>query len=148
MKRILRASHKTLMFTLILTTTAWAEDSRINAAYNTSIKPIFQKKCFDCHSNKPTFPWYYAVPGVKQLINHDIEEGLEEMDLSKDFPFASKENKAQAKLLKDLKEEIEKGDMPPFTYRIMHTDSKITVEEKLLISRWVDESVELLEKVH
>lgn len=47
---------------------------RINQEYLKTVKPIFQKSCFDCHGNTTVYPWYYKVPGVKQLIDNDIDE--------------------------------------------------------------------------
>jgi hypothetical protein len=50
---------------------------KINQQYLNDIKPVFQKKCFDCHSSQTRMPWYSKVPGVQQLIAHDIEEAKE-----------------------------------------------------------------------
>ncbi len=46
----------------------------INARYESSVKPVFQKSCFDCHSSQTKYPWYAGLPGVKQLIASDIQE--------------------------------------------------------------------------
>ncbi|MBK8204899.1 MAG: heme-binding domain-containing protein, partial [Bdellovibrionales bacterium] len=60
---------------------------RINELYKFNVKQIFQKKCFDCHSQNTQYPWYYKIPGAKQLIDGDIEEAKEHLDFSNDFPF-------------------------------------------------------------
>ena len=46
--------------------------TQINKLYIKTVKPIFKKSCFDCHGNTTNYPWYYKVPGVKQLIDSDI----------------------------------------------------------------------------
>jgi len=48
--------------------------SNINRQYLDQVKPIFEKKCFDCHANTTKFPWYYSIPGIKQMIDDDIKE--------------------------------------------------------------------------
>src|SRR3989344_3170613 len=57
---------------------------RIDKFYKKEIKPIFQKKCFDCHSNYTRYPWYYKVGVGKDIIDEDIREGKIRMDMSRD----------------------------------------------------------------
>lgn len=116
----------------------------VNNEYLKNIKPIFQKKCFDCHSDKGTMPFYYKVPGIKQLIDKDIQEAREELDMSMDFPFKSEGSFVQA--LEKIKEEIQEGDMPPLKYKIFHWDNWIQAEEKQLILKWADDSINFLEQ--
>ena len=59
----------------------------INSLYIKNIRPVFQRKCFDCHSNNTRYPWYSNLPLVKDLINDDITEAKKHMDMSNDFPF-------------------------------------------------------------
>lgn len=116
----------------------------INSVYLQNIKPIFQKKCFDCHGGTTKFPWYYKIPGAKQLIDDDIEEAKEHMDMSKDFPF-----QGHGKPVEDLKEiakVMRKNEMPPWRYWIIHWETRLTEEERRLILEWTDEGLELLQK--
>ena len=65
-------------------------------AYRAEIEPIFKAKCFDCHSSSTRHPWYYKVPGVRQLINSDVKEAKEHLDMSQGFPFQGHTNKERA----------------------------------------------------
>ncbi len=88
--------------------------TQINKLYIKTVKPIFKKSCFDCHGNTTNYPWYYKVPGVKQLIDSDIKESKKHLDFSKDFPFISHETP-----LKDLDaigKSVNNNSMPPFRY--------------------------------
>ncbi len=116
----------------------------INSAYLETVKPIFTKKCFDCHSDQTTFPWYYKIPGVKQLIDEDVSEAKEHLDLSKDFPFAG--HGTPEKDLEEINKVILKKKMPPWRYWIIHWESQLTEEERRLVSEWTTQSIELLEK--
>ena len=114
----------------------------INTSYLQNIKPIFEVKCFDCHGTIETYPWYYNVPGIKQLMDWDMEEAKKHLDMSKDFPFVSHET--PLKDLKSLKEVIEEGDMPPIQYVLGHWNSRLTKEEKKKLDEWVDASIKTL----
>tara|TARA_R110002072_G_scaffold64203_2_gene159166 strand:+ start:4508 stop:5023 length:516 start_codon:yes stop_codon:yes gene_type:complete len=115
---------------------------KINKEYVTTVKPIFKRSCFDCHSGQTTFPWYYKIPGVKQLIDSDIKEAKSHLDFSKDFPFIS--HVTPLKDLDAIGKAIKNGSMPPFQYRIMHGESKLTEEEIKQVEKWIKESQEIL----
>lgn len=116
----------------------------INTQYIKHVKPIFEKKCFDCHGDTTKYPWYYALPGIKQMIDHDIKEAKEHIDMSKDFPFLS--HKTPLKDLQSLRKIGLKGGMPPLRYILGHWDSRLTQDEKRLIIQWTEDSMKILEK--
>lgn len=116
--------------------------SEINKIYLTDIRPIFEKKCFDCHADLKNKPWYYKVPGVKQMINKDIVEAKEHMDMRKDFPFISHESPMND--LKSIKKIGIEGGMPPLRYILGHWDSKLTDTERKKIISWTTTSIKLL----
>jgi hypothetical protein len=119
---------------------------RVNRAYLSRVKPVFQKSCFDCHSNQSVYPWYYKVPGAKQLIDSDIAESKEHLDFSHDFPFAGHGTPAED--LQAIADSIQEGDMPPFRYRVFHPSSKLTDEDKKTVLDWVAESQAVLNAGH
>ncbi len=154
--------HKSqiLSFSLAMTTLiAWAHEGkyhpqpnslkktnfvRINELYLTNVKPIFEKKCFDCHGPSSSSVWYRNIPGAKQLIDSDIKKSKEHLDMSSDFPF-----KSQATPLEDLdaiRSSIDKNEMPPFRYRMMHSNSTLTTAEKEKVSKWVQFGKEILKE--
>ena len=115
----------------------------INKAYIADIKPIFEAKCFACHASKPKdLPWYYSVPGVKQLMDYDMNTAKKHMDFKKDFPFLS--HGTPTLDLKSLKEVIAEGEMPPLRYRVIHWDSGLTDKESKKVIQWVDKSLQIL----
>lgn len=116
--------------------------AQINEMYLAQVKPIFQNKCFDCHSSKTQFPWYSKVPGIKQFIQHDIDEAHEHIDMEQNFPF-----KSHAEPLEDLAaidKTVTKNEMPPWRYRIMHSGSDLTSAEKEIVHQWVQFGKDLL----
>ncbi len=116
--------------------------TEINSVYLKQVKPIFLKKCFDCHSSQTQFPWYHSIPGVSHLIDADIAEGKKHLDMTKDFPFqghGSPEDDLQA-----IGETLQKETMPPLSYRLMHWESLPTSEEKKIMLGWIAQSLEVL----
>jgi len=115
----------------------------INNAYLSDIKPIFEKKCFDCHGVLKNKPWYYDIPGISYMIQKDIKESKEHMDMRKDFPFVSHESPYND--LKSIKEIGLNGGMPPLQYIIGHWDSKLTDNERKKLLIWSEQSMKLIE---
>ncbi len=116
---------------------------KINDAYLVDIKPIFEKKCFDCHGDLKKSPWYYKVPGIKQMIDYDMREAKEHIDMRKDFPFVSHES--PLKDLKSIKEIGLEGGMPPLRYILGHWDARLSEAEKKSIVKWSSESIKRLQ---
>ncbi|MBC7661953.1 MAG: heme-binding domain-containing protein [Chitinophagaceae bacterium] len=110
----------------------------LKETYMRSIEPIFEAKCYDCHSDKTHYPWYYKIPGVKQYIDSDIAEAREHLDLSKGFPFVSKHEIDHD--LEDIGDEVGEGEMPPKAYTFIHRDTKLSPEERQTILNWVKTS--------
>ena len=115
---------------------------KINTSYLKKIKPIFKKSCFDCHSSQITYPWYYKVPGVKQLIDSDIKEAKSHLDFSNDHPFISHDTPEND--LKSIEKSISKKTMPPKKYLWMHNNAKLSQKEVEEIKKWIKESLEAL----
>lgn len=116
----------------------------INERYLSNVKPIFENKCFDCHGKQTRFPWYQQIPGVKQLIQSDMHEAKMHLDMESNFPF-----KSHATPIEDLaaiEKTITDNEMPPFRYRIMHSGSALTTEEKEKVHQWVQLGKEMLKE--
>ena len=119
-------------------------NQEINDNYLKYVKPIFQMKCMDCHGSGNEKPWYYALPGSKQLMDSDIEEAKEHMDMTNDFPFGGHGEPGED--LESLEESIKEETMPPWQYKLMHWSSTLTEPEKDTIKKWIKESLILIKQ--
>jgi hypothetical protein len=118
--------------------------THINADYQALIKPIFQAKCFDCHSHQSHYPFYYRLPVARGVIDKDIRQALKHMDLSQGFPF---KNQAEPeKDLDTLHDTVSDDAMPPLLYKLAHWGSGLRDGEKAAILRWADEGKSALLK--
>ena len=106
------------------------------------LDPIWKNACYDCHSDKTDYPWYYKLPFVKGMIDKDIEEARAELDMSKGFPFVSQRKPVDD--LRKLAAEIAEGAMPPGKYTIIHWSASLSQEEKDSVAAFVDNSLKML----
>jgi hypothetical protein len=109
--------------------------NELQEIYTRDVKPIFVKKCFDCHSSTTNYPWYYRLPFAKGMIDQDVTEAKKHLDMSNGFPF-----KGHGTLEEDLEaiaKSINEKTMPPLRYRILHPGAIISEQEKTVITQWI-----------
>jgi Haem-binding domain len=98
-----------------------------------SVRNIFEKSCFDCHSNNTEYPWYAEVQPFSWWLNHHIEEGKREINFNE---FASYSLRRQYKKLEEIIEQVKEEEMPLSSYTLIHKDAILTKEQKLALSSW------------
>jgi hypothetical protein len=111
----------------------------ISRSYEKEIKPIFEMKCFNCHSTQTNYPWYYKVPVVGKIMESHVKEGRSHIDFTKGYPFAG--HGGPVKDLEEIAKVTERDEMPPWYYTPFHKNSKLTKSEKKLIIKWSKESL-------
>ena len=85
-------------------------------------RDLVKRTCFDCHSNKTSWPWYSNVAPVSWLVQNDVDEGREHLNFSEwDRP---------QKHAKDAAEEVRDGEMPMWIYLPAHPEARLTDAEK------------------
>lgn len=117
----------------------------INMNYKLQVEIIFKSKCFDCHSAQTKHPWYYQIPGINLLMNSHIKEARSHMDMNEGFPF--KGHGTPFEDLKELEKTITENTMPPLYYKVFHSNSSLTQEEKDKIINWINNSKHQLKEL-
>jgi mono/diheme cytochrome c family protein len=85
-------------------------------------RALFQRACFDCHSDQTVWRWYSNVAPVSWLVQRDVNEGRRHLNFSQwDKP---------QRHGKDIAGEVNEGDMPPWFYLPMHAAARLTIAEK------------------
>jgi len=97
------------------------------------VMKIFRRACYNCHSNNTVWPWYSRIAPVSWLVASDTWEGREQLNLS---TWGELSVKSQRKLRKEIREEVEDGEMPPWIYLLSHAEAELTDADVALIRNW------------
>lgn len=109
-----------------------------------AVHQVLKTSCYDCHSNYTNYPWYASIQPIGWWLKDHIDEGkgslnFQEFALVKPRPnseYNTKEKRQDHKL-EEVAEVVEEGEMPLESYTLIHGDSKLTAEQKKLITDWV-----------
>ncbi|MFN5335496.1 MAG: heme-binding domain-containing protein [Bacteroidota bacterium] len=104
---------------------------------NTQVSESLQRACYDCHSNNSKYPWYNNIQPVAWWLQHHIDEGKSELNFNE---FASYSPKKQDHKLEEIAEAITDEWMPLKSYKLVHSESNLSDEEKKAIIAWVNEN--------
>ncbi len=96
---------------------------------------LLQDGCYDCHSERPKYPWYGSIAPVSWLVIRDVRLGREELNFSQ-WGQLNKRKKIRA--LTSITEEVEGKAMPLPIYKIMHSEARFNEAERALIISWAD----------
>ncbi|MFQ5607093.1 MAG: heme-binding domain-containing protein [Candidatus Zixiibacteriota bacterium] len=111
-----------------------------------TVKPMLKYSCYDCHSDQTDYPWYHGLPLVKGFLDDHVEEAREHLDMSNGFPFGG--HASQLKQLHEIEEQVEEGEMPLFSYRIMHWGKLIEGEKQDTLFEWIASSEAAIKQVY
>lgn len=97
--------------------------------------------CYDCHSNETKYPWYSFVAPVSWLVAKDTREGREEVNFSywTDIDMMDK-----LAILDDVYSEVEEEHMPLPIYLSMHSEAKLTPEDRQKIMEWAEVTMDIV----
>jgi len=100
------------------------------------VKQILKESCFDCHSNKTRYPWYFNITPVNYWIADHIEHGKDELNFSNwaDYSLKRKEHK-----MEEVWEEVKKKEMPLESYTWTHGEANLTDAQIEALVSWAKE---------
>lgn len=100
------------------------------------VNAILERSCYDCHSNRTTWPWYAQISPVSWWLKDHVTEARGKLNFSE---FATYPKKKAARKLEDLCEEVNKGDMPLKIYLPLHPKARLSSAEKNLVCEWAND---------
>jgi len=95
---------------------------------------LMQTSCYDCHSNLTIYPWYSNIAPVSWWLKGHIDNGRGKLNFSEWDSYSLEESDSLKVLSADL---IEKKWMPILTYKIIHTESRLSDEQRALLIDWL-----------
>jgi len=95
------------------------------------VRQVLTEACADCHSFETHWPWYAHVAPFSFLIASDVREARERLNLS-EWPHNPTDE------LLAMYYVIDRRQMPPGRYQIMHSRARLTDDERDLLKRWIE----------
>lgn len=106
-----------------------------------NIQNSLKKSCYDCHSNITNYPWYHKVQPISWILENHINEGKSVLNFNE---FGTYSKRKQKNKLRSIRNQIEDGEMPLYSYTLMHSNAKLSENEKTEIFNWVDKMYDSL----
>ena len=94
---------------------------------------VLRRACFDCHSEETRWPWYARLPVASHLIERDVTDGRAQLNWSR---WAEYNPFDRADILDKACDLVSKEMMPPWRYRILHSDAHVTSTEVADLCAW------------
>ncbi|RPJ56219.1 MAG: cytochrome C [Acidobacteria bacterium] len=100
------------------------------------VQQLFQSACFNCHSNQTVWPWYSEVAPFAWLIADDVKRGRRALNFSQWMSYDLAE---KGHLLKETLEVLEEGEMPPWYYRLVHSNARLSPAQVASLTQWAEQ---------
>ena len=108
-----------------------------------NVNTVLEKACNDCHSNNTVYPWYTNIQPVGFWMDDHVKDGKDELNLSEFLTYSPK--KARHKM-EEVVDVVKEGEMPLDSYTWIHTEAKLTQEEKAALTDWASALVTQITK--
>lgn len=105
---------------------------------------ILQQSCINCHSNNTDYPWYANVQPVGWWLNYHIRNAKEQLNLDE---FAEYSDRQRINKLRSMRDQIKDGEMPLWSYTLMHEEARLTETEKSLLIQWLNATTDSLKTI-
>lgn len=114
-------------------------ESRYDIFYLADADPVtmrtVQAACYDCHSNRSSYPWYASIAPVSWLIDANIKKAKSELNFSEWILYDKHD---RVKLLEAVNNVVSEQQMPPPPYLWMHKEARLTAGDIDLITEWAN----------
>ena len=110
---------------------------------------IARRACYDCHSNQTVWPWYaYIAPFSWYSVNH-VAEGRAQLNFSDVAATLTQaragdedgEQTTMAELAEESAETINKNEMPPAYYTLIHKDALLSAADKATLIAGINQAL-------
>ena len=97
------------------------------------VRALLERSCFDCHSRDTRWPWYGYVAPMSWLLAYDVHEAREHLDFTAWDTYSEKKRR---KLVEEVWEEVEEGEMPLWFYVPLHPEARLSPTDLALLREW------------
>lgn len=118
-----------------------AETLETRLAPPENVRQILEKACANCHSNRTAWPWYSAVAPASWLVANDVREGRAHLNFSE---WGRYRRSRQITALNMIMSAVDKGEMPPIQYTMLHRGAALTGQDKETLLDWAEAAADSL----
>ena len=98
-----------------------------------NVEQVLRSACYDCHSNNTVYPWYSRIQPFGWLLARHIKKGKSDLNFS---DFGSYSVRQQTSKMNGIANSIKDETMPLTSYTMMHSNARLSKEDKLLLINW------------
>ena len=98
------------------------------------ISSLFKNCCYNCHSNTTNYFWYDHIAPASWFVDNHIKEAKEHLNFS---TWATLNNRDKAGIISEIAVNITENKMPLPSYTMIHSDAKLSEEDKQQILNWL-----------
>jgi Haem-binding domain len=104
---------------------------------------VLQSACYDCHSNKTSYPWYSEVQPIGWWLNDHVEEGKSELNFSS---FTTRKVAVQNHKFEEVIETVKEKEMPlpSYTWLGMHPQANLSDADRQVLIDWAQAQMDTL----
>jgi activator of HSP90 ATPase len=110
-----------------------------------NVQSILQNACYDCHSNNTKNTWYSNIQPMAWMMKRHIDNGKEKLNFSE---FGSISSRRQISKLKGIANQIKNDEMPLASYKILHSNAKLSRGQKKIVIDWISKTADSLSTIN
>lgn len=110
-----------------------------------NVQSILQNVCYDCHSNNTRNIWYSDIQPMALFMKRHIGRGKEKLNFSE---FGNLGRRRQISKLEGIANQIKNDEMPLASYKILHSNAKLSRGQKKIVIDWISKTADSLSTIN
>ncbi|UCF18466.1 MAG: heme-binding domain-containing protein [Gemmatimonadota bacterium] len=99
------------------------------------VASVVERACYNCHSHETDWPWYGYVAPVSWLVADHVHHAREHVNFSTWNRYDAEE---RLEKIEEIWEEVDEGAMPPWYYKPVHPEARLSDADRAAIRPWVE----------
>lgn len=116
-------------------------DDAITLQAPKEVMSIVKNSCYDCHSYETKWPSYSDIAPISFFVASHVKDGRKALNFSEwtKIDTAKKEQRLKRAIIT-----VNNGMMALPSYTSMHEDTKLSKDEKKILTAWFEQELELI----
>lgn len=121
--------------------TGYAKHAAVQPAPSSTaarVRDVFDRNaCYYCHYTKNALPGYAALPGIRQLSDRDVQNGLRYFRMDAVYAALESGTPAPEADLAKVETIVKERTMPPVLFRSVHWSTGLTNDDRRVLLDWI-----------